>query len=215
MNDRRSFLAGLGALSLSALLPRTARAALSRVGTTPNGIPIMRAEVPVPGIFAVAQPQYQSQWCWAASIAMVFRAFGHPVSQARIVNETYGGIVNWPAGSGKVIAQALNRGWRDDAGEAFSSRVVAAYDPQFGIAAISNQQIIQSLAGNMPLVLGARGHAVVLTAVDYVATPIPQVVAAGAFDPWPGRGLRSLSPDEIVPISLGGSMQFLAEMRVF
>src|ERR1700693_1072082 len=37
------------------------------------------------------QTQQQSEWCWAASISMIWAFYGHPVSQAEIVDSVYGG----------------------------------------------------------------------------------------------------------------------------
>src|SRR5437879_2626146 len=44
--------------------------------------------------------QRMSQWCWAASVSMLFRYFGHPLSQEKIVMAQYGRVVNLPAGNG-------------------------------------------------------------------------------------------------------------------
>ena len=41
-------------------------------------------------------PQHMNVWCWAACISMVFAYYRHPVSQPRIVAETWGDIVNLP-----------------------------------------------------------------------------------------------------------------------
>lgn len=154
--------------------------------------------------------QLQSQWCWAASISMVFSYYQHPISQSRIVSEVYGGLQNLP-GAGYVIASKLNGCLVDDAGDSFQSRLVAAYDADAGVYAITNQQIISALDREQPLILGARTHAMVLTGIQYYQTAQgPYVVAAAVFDPWPGVGLRPLQMDELYPIHLGGSLRFLA-----
>jgi hypothetical protein len=145
---------------------------------------------------------------------MLFGYYDHPVSQARIVSEVYGAAVNLPAGAGFVIASQLNRGWRDDRGRRFRSRLVAAFDADARVAALNNATIVNALRRGMPLVLGVRGHAVVLTAVEYMPTPLgPYVLKAGVFDPWPGVGPRGLAPDELVPVPLG-SLRFIAEARI-
>src|SRR5437764_474677 len=57
--------------------------------------------------------QWQSEWCWAACISMIFNYYGHPVRQDRIVTTVYGAAYNRPAGAGWVIAKELNRDWVD------------------------------------------------------------------------------------------------------
>jgi Papain-like cysteine protease AvrRpt2 len=161
------------------------------------------------------QAQFQSEWCWAACISMLFGYYGHPVSQQRIVTEAYGAPYNMPAGSGFTIAGALNRSWTDDDGQSFQSYLEAAFDVQAGVAAINSVMIIQALADGDPLIVGARGHATVVTAVSYVPTPAgPHIVQVGVFDPWPGRGPRNLTVDEMTPLPLGGSLGFLALARI-
>lgn len=161
------------------------------------------------------QDQLQSQWCWAASIAMIFNYYGHPVSQARIVSDVYGAPVNMPAQAGIVMANELNRTWQDDAGKGFHSQVTGAYDAQYGVYGLTNQQIVNELDGDHPLVIGARTHAVVVTEIQYFATPWgPNVVSVGVFDPWPGVGARTLAQDEMTPAHLGGSLFFAATVRV-
>ncbi|TNF22954.1 MAG: hypothetical protein EP329_28030 [Deltaproteobacteria bacterium] len=161
------------------------------------------------------QNQYQSQWCWAASVAMIFAYQGHPVDQARIVSEVYGSPVNMPAQAGYVIAQQLNRAWVDDFGAPFSSRITAAYDYDYGYYNLSNAQVIAELDRGNPLVIGARAHAMVLTAIQYYRTPQgPYVVGGGVFDPWPGVGARALATDELIPVPQGGSLRFMASVAV-
>src|SRR5690242_7317257 len=46
--------------------------------------------------------QRATEWCWAACISGVFAYYGHDISQPRIVEEAYGGIVNLP-GSPQAI----------------------------------------------------------------------------------------------------------------
>ena len=73
---------------------------------------------------ATAGGQRMSQWCWAASISMVFRFYGFEVSQQRIVAETFGQVVNMP-GTAEQIMTTLSREWTDDHGRTF--RVEASF----------------------------------------------------------------------------------------
>lgn len=169
-----------------------------------SGIPSNLVNVP-----AAMNPQFQSQWCWAACISMVFGYYGHPVSQQRIVAETYGGLVNMPAQPWTMLA-VLNRRWIDDNGKPFMcSSSPGVTNP---VAAAND------LAANMPLIIGTQGHAVVLTELEYAAfyqqTPFGprlgpvSVTAATVRDPWPGRGRRILTPQEWAAIA------FAVQIRV-
>jgi len=205
--DRRSFLSG-ALCSAPALSPPAAQA-INSCG--PTGC---LAEVSFPQFAAAYEPQFQSEWCWAASISMLFGYYGHPVNQQRIVSEAYGQPFNIPALSGFVIAQALNRAWVDDRGRRFQANLQAAFDAQAGVAAINNVMIVQALANGHPLIVGARSHATVVTAVSYVPSPLgPNITSVGVFDPWPARGARGLGIDEMTPVPFG-SLMFLALVNI-
>lgn len=161
------------------------------------------------------QQQHLPQWCWAACISMLFSYYGHPVSQSRIVSDAYGFPVNMPATSGIVIAQQLDRSWIDDHGNAFNSRVTAAYDFDAKVFKLNNAWLINELHLDRPVVLGTVSHAVVMTAMDYSQTPFgPNVKAIGVFDPWPGIGARMLTRFEMAPMHLNGGLRFAASVRV-
>ncbi len=159
--------------------------------------------------------QTESAWCWAASISMVFAYYGHPVSQAEIVTSVYGSTVNLPAQTGAVIARELDRVWTDDRGETFRAQLTGVFDVDAGVAALTNAQIVNELDQDRPMVIGNQSHAMVLTAIEYFATPNgPFIVGAGVFDPWPGIGPRMLQQPELLPIPSGGQLRFLATVRV-
>lgn len=206
--SRRQILKG----SLCGLAALSSRDAKADNSCTPAGC---LAEVSFSQFSADYKPQYQSEWCWAACISMLFGYYGHPVNQQRIVAEAYGAPVNMPAISGFTIAQALNRSWIDDGGQSFQSSLEAAFDAQAGVSAIDNTMIVQALANGDPLLVGARGHVTVVTAISYVPTPVgPRILQVGVFDPWPGRGARGLMIDEMTPAPLGGTLNFLALARI-
>ena len=159
--------------------------------------------------------QQKSQWCWAACISMLFTYYGHPVSQRRIVEEVYGNPVNMPAKAGIVMARQLNREWVDDRGKSFTSTLTAVYDFAYKVFAIEDRRLIDELDSNHPLVIGAGHHAMVLTSVQYYRTPKgPRLISGGVFDPWPGRGPRSLIPRELVFAHQGGLLHFAATVKV-
>ena len=201
-------------LTLAGSMAVSSAVAATQCGITAQG-PVCRSQVNFSEFHQTAyQNQRSSQWCWAACIAMVFAFNDHPVSQQRIVREAYGSLINWPA-PGMVIARALQRRWRDDDGDEFQVRIDGLYDSGAGILATDNARIVRALDQDRPLIIGARGHAMVLTALDYQHfqnSIVPK--AAGVFDPFPGRGPRGLMPDELVPTHQGGSLQFIAGFRI-
>ena len=162
------------------------------------------------------QTQYRTEWCWAASISMIFSFYGHPVSQARIVTDVYGAPVNMPSGYGALMAALLNRTWKDDNGDRFRSRLTGAYDPAAGVRAVNNNMLVRELDQGHPVLIGTAGHAVVLAMMEYAKAfaGVGQVVRCGVFDPWPGRGARDLVPAEMLPVELGGALEFIATARV-
>lgn len=148
-----------------------------------------------------ARSQYANQWCWAACIEMIFRHYGRPVQQARIVQETFGSIVNMPAQPQQIL-YALNRPWIDDHGRPFSA--------QADVMSANLMTALQDLQQDHPLVIGTLGHAMVLTAMGYAQSPYTGVQLQRLIvrDPWPGRGRRELTGQEAFNIS------FLARVRV-
>jgi hypothetical protein len=147
--------------------------------------------------------QEQNEWCWAACISMVFDYYDHAVDQERIVKETWGTVADMP-GQPADILQDLNKKWTDDDGDDFSC--------EGDMLSVSLNTAIQDLIDDHPLIIGALGHATVLTAVtsevDTITTQfvIQQVVVR---DPWPGNGgRRLLSPVE------WANLNFAARIRV-
>jgi hypothetical protein len=162
------------------------------------------------------QTQQASQWCWAASIAMIFAYHDHPVAQARIVSEVYGRPVDMPAQAGVVMAQQLNREWLDESGAAFTARLTGVYDAYAGVYGLTNAQIVAELDRGNPLLLANRTHAVVLTSVRYQRTAAgPEILGAMVFDPWPGIGARPLRQAELMGAHTGyGELTFVAMASV-
>lgn len=146
--------------------------------------------------------QQSSEWCWAACISGVFGYYGHDISQQDIVQQTWGEIVNLPAQPQQIIAD-LNRSWVDGDGNAFSV-TGDVYSANALTAA-------QDLKQDMPLIIGALGHAMILTGIQWVRDIYgrEQIMAAIVRDPWPTNGnRRELNPQEW----LGAN--FLVRIRV-
>lgn len=153
--------------------------------------------------------QQQPEWCWVASVHMLFKYYGYDIPQAELVRSIYGSVVNLPAFSGETITRLLSREWK--APDHRSFRVDAhVFDVQDATFQINNNDIIDSLAHDHPLIVGAMGHAMLLIGIQYVKNAFggpPTVFGATVFDPWPGRGMRQLGPQELRP-------QYVAEVSL-
>jgi len=161
------------------------------------------------------QNQQSSQWCWAAAISMLFNYYKHPVTQQAIVQSLYGATVNLPSGPGWNIASRVNTTWVDANGKQFRAQLTGAYDFDAGVMTVNNAMLVNELDQDRPVIIGTRGHAVVGTAVQYLITPAgPYITGIGVFDPWPGRGARSLDPREMLAMHMGGDLRFLATVRI-
>ncbi|HET9402282.1 MAG TPA: papain-like cysteine protease family protein [Candidatus Acidoferrales bacterium] len=213
MLTRRSFVAGLTTLAISSKLRAT-----QSCGVLFNGVPACRAEVDLSKVLLSITRQQCAEWCWAASIAMIFRLYGHPIDQKQIVLQTFGDVVCLPAGVTRTITSALSKKYRDATGRFFTSNVVAAYDAENGINDITNTFIVNELRDNHPLLYCNRSHAMVLCAVDFIPTMLgPDIRAGGVADPWPfSPALHNLSVPELIAANASplGQMTYLASVRV-
>jgi hypothetical protein len=166
------------------------------IGCTPfnmNGVQLCTAGISASNLTVIRQQQ--SEWCWAASISAVFAYYGHPVSQARIVKETFGQIANVP-GQPYQIYSALTRTWTDDNGTDF--------DVNADVLTANAITAIQDLSNNAPLICGTLGHAMVLTALEYYHDVNDHIDISRAIvrDPWPyNNNRRVLTPQEFFNIT--------------
>jgi hypothetical protein len=206
--NRRSLLISSLAIAATGIMAQPSRASVSALG--PFGP--MRAWVANPQIVKQDCPQ----WCWAASISMIFAAYGHPVKQEKIVQRTYGSLVCLPSGNPLTIPANLSQTWIDDNGETFTSTVVAAYDPMNNVQTLFNPVIVDELANDRPLLYCNRHHAMVLVAADYVPRPWgTQILAGGVLDPWPeSPDFHPLTQMELLAAGQGGEMMFLGTVRI-
>jgi len=157
------------------------------------GIPSDRLE-------PITSQQAMSQWCWAASISMIFGYHGHALPQEGIVQSVFGQLVDLPAMNGLVMTGSLARRWTDTRGRPFQAKV-RVFDVHAGQFEVDTQTIISELRDERPLLVGTVGHAMVMTAMRYTRSPWGQVQVVGATvrDPWPGRGRRDLEWHEMQP----------------
>jgi hypothetical protein len=203
MLNRRGLMKALGGAAGASMIPSGLRGAVQcGPPLPPFGVQACVAGIPEERLNMVFAYQQASEWCWAACIQMIFSYWGHAITQPEIVRQTWGVIANIPAQPAQIIAD-LNRRWRDDGGDTFTSE--ADTFSATGAAAA------QDLAGEMPLIIGSMRHAMVLTAVSYNRSQSGQGQVTGALvrDPWPGNGgRRPLSPREAAATML------LARVRV-
>lgn len=150
------------------------------------------------------------EWCWAACVEAIFGFHGYRVPQERIVEKAFGGDI-CRAAIGPQIAQAIEGSWRDERGRSFDATVEVLWDAQFRFG--RPDAIIQAareLEADNPLILGALGHATVLTAMTYsgngFAVQLNELIVR---DPWPGNpNRRTLTLPEAL------ATQFLAKVAV-
>lgn len=204
--NRRRFL-GLGSSVLFSQL-------LDAQQCTPFGC---RASLDFTNLAQSIQIQQCPEWCWAASISMIFGFHGHPLSQQEIVTQAYGSVLCLPAYTASRIAADLSDTWTDDNGNTFTSDITAAYDYQTQMGLINNTIIIDELLANRPLIYCNPAHAMVLCGVDYTPGFLgPSIHAAYVVDPWPfSPRIHALSLQELYPQNVpGGQMSFLAAVTV-
>lgn len=135
-------------------------------------------------------PQAESQWCWAASISMLFEAAGFAVRQEDVVYTHFGMLADLPARA-RDITSLLNRTWKDVRGQRFAVSARSSR-PGRDVQGVT-QEMLAELSAGRPLIIGVGSHAVVLGRV-LVERPAPdgvtRVVGAMVMDPAPGAGLR-------------------------
>ncbi len=166
----------------------------------------------------IASSQENSQWCWAASIQMVFRYYGIGITQSQIVSRTYGtdhwgNLPDWPA-SLQTIHNNLNNWSIDNNGHYYE---VSA---EMGTGMPSPAFLVEELSNGNPVILGYNtgqgGHAVVITALSYIPTDYgPQVQSIIVRDPWPNyANLQNLGRIEYPAYNLAANIQAYWSVRV-
>jgi hypothetical protein len=154
--------------------------------------------------------QEKPHWCWAACIEAIFDFHGYQVSQEAVVEKVFGGDVDRPAG-GREICASVNGRWNARGQKTFDARAEVLWDAQIGFGRPDAVvQAARELESNNPLIVGALGHATVLTAMTYSATSfgarLEEIVIR---DPWPlNPNRRTFTQEEAM------QTQFLAQIHV-
>lgn len=159
------------------------------------------------------EPQEASNWCWAASLAMILRRYGVDVPQEQIVRTAFGAPANQRA-SAAGLSDLVRRSWRDADGNMLAAvaQPIAPWHRGLGVEA---PEVIQDLDQGKPLLMGAQQHAMVLVQVTYerrvdgnALTPAGvRMLRALVLDPASGQWLRTLPAAERRP-------EFLARISV-
>jgi len=147
----------------------------------------------------------ETNGCWAACISSIFEWYGREVSQDRIVEKVFGGDLDNPA-NGQQIFNAINGYWTDAYDEDFYAEATPLVDLEYSFgnpeaAAIMSMELL----GEHPLIIGTRGHAMVVTALSWLQDVYgrQQIVDLVVRDPWPNDpGRRSLSAEEFYGTNL-------------
>jgi len=154
--------------------------------------------------------QQCAEWCWAACVEGVFAFHGYPVAQRRIVEKVFASNVCRPA-IGPQIVEAIDGSWTDDQGNDFEAECDVLWDSQFQFGRPDAVvEAARELEAGRPLILGAMGHATLLTAMTYSGNGIAiQLNELVIRDPWPGNpNRRVLTPMEAM------NTQFLAKVVI-
>jgi hypothetical protein len=101
----------------------------------------------------IFEAQQASNWCWAASVAMILRSYGARVSQEEVVRTLLGVPQNQRA-SAQAVGDVLNRTWRDAFGQTLvtSAQALAPWRRAMGVSA---PEVLDDLANGRPVLLGA------------------------------------------------------------
>lgn len=191
------------------LMPDAAREA-ARAGGASRPIAIEEAGIDA-RLGEVVAERPEAAWCWAACVGAIVRLHGQSLDQRRIVAQLHERHPDLPAW-GHRVAAATSRRWLADDYRWFACRCDVVWDGTAGGERAGAAIVAaRALADGHPLILGANGHAVVLSAITFARDGAGngQPLAAVLRDPWPGAGRRALRPADWT------GARFLAKLNVF
>lgn len=159
---------------------------IGRVGFSQQ---LIYAGIPSNNFSYFASSQHNSNWCWAASLQMIFNYYHVDITQEQIVRRSYGvdpygNLPNW-TGSFNVITTNLNNWSVDNSGKTY------AVTASLNWGAPTPAYLIQELNAQRPVLIGyssspTTGHAVVITACSYIQTVNgPMIQTIIVRDPFP------------------------------
>lgn len=210
--NRREFFCSATAGVLTLALPNTSLAQTEQCQPSfhPQFGPVTQCAV---GLRAPNMPRQECQnWCWAACCEAIFGVAGHRVDQLQFVRKLFGGSLNCSTATGPMIKAAIDGPWVDEFGNNFRARCGIVMDTQFDVSHPNPLSVVwDELNAGRGLITGTLGHAVLITAIEYIRTPAgTQTTAVIVRDPWPySPNRRVLTPQEFYNVS------FLATLRTF
>lgn len=155
-------------------------------------------------------PQECQNWCWAACCEAIFGMSGYYIDQLLFVQKLFGGALSCSTATGPMIKSAIDGSWIDSSGLSFNAYCGIVMDTHYGVHHPNPLSVVwDELNAGRALITGTLGHAVVITAMEYVRTPVgTQTTAVIVRDPWPfSPNRRVLTPAEFYNVS------FLATLR--
>lgn len=179
---RRQFLTGLAAAAATAVLPARAQ----RLCRPYDGVEVCEVGLKFDPQVTTAQQECM-YWCWAACVESIFALNGLQVSQADIVARVYQQPVCAPA-YGPTIAAAATGIWQTASGRRISTSTEVLIDAENGVWRQDAAVVAAAeLTADRPLIVGALGHAVLLTAFTYAHDGYGnyRILEAVVRDPWP------------------------------
>jgi hypothetical protein len=195
--DRRAFLLQAGALFTG--LVGAAGEAHAAAARTDCGFDKRRktnlCTVRVMGplqFFPAGKVGGESGGAWLACLQMVFKFYGHVVPAASILRDVYHGSL--PKAPWQDLS-AFAQGCKDEKGHH-----VNITTEKLSVRAADAAEL---LAENQPLIIGAFGHPVLLTAMSYTGDRLGgmTIVDATVLDPLPGKGTRIVSSPDWVNVT--------------
>lgn len=159
------------------------------IGQNVLGQQVIYSGIPSNNFNYFTSGQRNSNWCWAASLQMIFNYYGVNITQEQIVARTYGvdpygRLPNW-TGSFQAITSNLNNWSVDNFGRRYAVGATLTW------GAPTPAYLVQELSAQRPVLIGyssgpGSGHAVVVTACSYIPTQNgPYIQSIIVRDPWP------------------------------
>jgi hypothetical protein len=191
--QRRTFLiqgaalvGGLVVGSAQAATPRTVCGIDKKLHVQVCRVAVSRPIVPVQA------GSNSSAGSWLACLQMVFKSYGHAVPLQSLIRDVYQGSV--PKEPWKDLSP-LSRPISNDKGHGF-----AAITETLHVSAVEAAGL---LAEDQPLIIGAFGHPVLLTAIRYSGDPLgPMTIRdAEVIDPQRPHVRRTVSSPEWVNVT--------------
>ena len=208
--NRRQLIAGAGA----ALIASSPLKVLSECVNVPGGL--LGCSYGTRKHFQIVVQDCPER-CWAASTAGIFGYHGHPIDQDDIAMTIFKTLECKDAGQPAVLTAVLSKVWTDTNGKDFKATVTGLDDPLDGVYGLDNDDIVSSMLAGNPMLYANKTHAMVIVGIEYRKDAMGNLVAIDDVrvgDPFPGKGIRSLSLTETIPINRGGEMTYLASVDV-